>query len=358
MQVSNEFFLYLFVMRYNVKLCQIYLFFLVILVFVSCRQDTKPDVSAINLDVKISRFDKDVYNGKGKDLQQTNTFLQKQYGPFYEDYVHRMIGTPEYTNEEILAILYKDQAYVDLTKEVDSVFTNLQPLEQELTQAFKYIKYYYPQSKTPKFISFVSGFAVQTPIGDDYMGIGLDMFLGKNSKFYRAIIQSVPTYLSRRFTPAYITPRLTETYAREELFQEKDSDRSLLAKMIYNGKILYFMDQVLDDQVPDSVKIGYTKAQLDWCTHFEGSIWGYYLENNLLFETDYQKIQVFLSEGPFTPGLGERNESAPKLGIWIGWQIVRKYMSENKEVTLQQLMTEQDSQKILTASKYKPKQEK
>lgn len=354
----NQFFLYLFIMIHNVKTGQICLFILVMLVFVSCRQDTKPDVSAIKLAVKISRFDKDVYNGKEKDIAQTNQMLQKKYGPFYDDYIHRMIGTPEYSNEEILKILYKDQAYSDLTQEVDSVFKDLSPIEKQLTEAFKYIKYYYPQSKTPKFISFVSGFAVQTPIGDDYMGIGLDMFLGKNSKFYRAIVQSVPVYLSRRFAPEYITPRLTETYAREELFPEPDADRSLMSKMIYNGKILYFMDQVLDDKVPDSVKIGYTAAQLEWCKHFEGNIWAYYLENNLLFETDYQKIQVFLSEGPFTPGLGERSESAPKLGLWIGWQIVRKYMQENKTVSLQQLMTEQDTQKILTASKYKPKQEK
>ncbi|MNL31268.1 hypothetical protein D3C87_1530460 [compost metagenome] len=125
--------------------------------------------------------------------------------------------------------------------------------------------------------------------------------------------------------------------------------------MIYNGKILYFMDQVLADETPDSVKIGYTAKQLEWCKTFEGDIWGYYLQNNLLFETDYQKIQVFLSEGPFTPGLGEKNESAPKLGIWVGWQIVRKYMQENKQVTLQQLMAEKDAQKILQGAKYKPK---
>jgi len=64
---------------------------------------------------------------------------------------------------------------------------------------------------------------------------------------------------------------------------------------------------------------------------------------------------VLLSEGPFTPGLGERTESAPKLGVWTGWQIVRKYMKENKGVTVAQLMAERDAQKILNLSKYKPK---
>ena len=342
-------------MNYNAKFSQSYLFFLFILTFLSCKQGTKPDVSDIKLDIKIERFDQELYNSKSKDLKQTDVLLQKKYGAFYDDYVHRMVGNYSYSNEEILATLFKDQAFYDLNKEVDSVFPNLAPVEKDLTQTFKYIRHYYPKARIPQFIAFMSGFAVQTPIGDQYMGIGLDMFLGKNSQFYRAIVESVPLYLSRRFTPEYIVPRVTETYAREELFAERDEDRTLLAKMVHNGKILYFMDQVLADEVPDSVKIGYTSKQLDWCKTFEGDIWAYYLQGNLLFETDYQKIQVLLSEGPFTPGLGERNESAPKLGVWSGWQIVRKYMQENKDVTLQQLMAEKDAQKILQASKYKPK---
>lgn len=340
---------------YNVKFSQIYLFFLFILTFLSCKQADKPDVSGIRLDLKIERFDKDLYNGKTKELKHTDLLLKKKYGVFYDDYVHQMVGNDSYSDEQILSTLYRDQAYEDLNKEKDSIFTDLKPIEKELTQAFKYIKYYYPKIKVPRFIAFISGFAVQTPIGNDYMGIGLDMFLGKGSKFYPAIVESVPIYLSRRFAPQYIVPRVTETFAREELFAERDEDRTLLAKMVHHGKILYFMDRVLADDVPDSVKIGYTTKQLEWCRKFESNIWGYYLENNLLFETDYQKIQVLLSEGPFTPGLGEKNESAPKLGVWTGWQMVRKYMQENPSVTLQQLMAEKDPQKILQASRYKPK---
>jgi len=339
----------------NVKHCQIYLIFLSVLTFFSCKQGKKPDVDDITMAVTIERFDQELFAGKQKDIAQTDLFLQKKYTVFYDDYVHRMVGEPDYTGVQILSTLYKDQAYTDLNHEADSVFKTLEPQQNDLNQAFKYIKYYYPKIRVPRFISFISGFSVQTPIGDGYMGIGLDMFLGKNSKFYRAIVKSVPLYLSRRFSPEYIVPRITETYAREELFPERDENRSLLAKMVENGKILYFMDQVLDEQVPDSVKIGYTDKQLNWCKTYEGEIWAYFMENNLLFETDFQKIQMYLTEAPFTPGLGEKNESAPKLGVWIGWQMVKKYMSENPDVTLQQLMTDQDAQKILTSAKYKPK---
>jgi len=355
MMVSSLICLYLLPMVYNVKHPQIYLIFLCVVTFFSCRQGNKPDTGDIKLDIKIQRFDRDLFEGKNKGIPQTDLLLKKKYGAFYDDYIHRMVGDVTYSDEEILSTLYKDQAYTDLNREADSVFRDMAPVEKELTQAFKYIKYYYPKVRVPKFIAFVSGFSVQTPIGDDYMGIGLDMFLGKDSKFYRAIVKSVPLYLSRRFTPDYVVPRITETFAREELFPQRDENHSLLSKMIENGKILYFMDQVLDDKVADTVKIGYTDKQLAWCKTYEGDIWAYFIGNNLLFETDFQKIQMYVSEAPFTPGIGEKNESAPKLGVWTGWQIVRKYMKENPAVTLQQLMTEQDAQKILSASKYKPK---
>ena len=342
-------------MIYNVKHPQIYLIFLCVVTFFSCKHGNKPDVGDIKIDITIKRFDRDLYIGKHKDLIQTDLMLQKKYAAFYDDYLHRMVGDVSYSDQEILSTLYQDQAYTDLNREADSVFKDMAPIEKDLSQTFKYIKYYYPKIRVPEFIAFVSGFAVQTPIGNDYMGIGLDMFLGSNSKFYRAIVKSVPQYLSRRFTPEYVVPRLTETFAREELFHSRDENRSLLAKMVENGKILYFMDQVLDDKVADTVKIGYTGKQLDWCKTYEGDIWAYFVENNLLFETDFQKIQMYVSEAPFTPGIGEKNESAPKLGIWIGWQMVKKYMKENPAVTLQQLMAEQDAQKILSGAKYKPK---
>ena len=144
-----------------------------------------------------------------------------------------------------------------------------------------------------------------------------------------------------------------ETFVREELFPEPENLNSLLDRMIFNGKILYFMDAVMP-KLTDSLKIGYSAKQMEWCQRFEPQIWGYFLDSNLLYESDYMKIQKYLTEAPFTPGIGEKNESSPKLAVFIGWQIVRKYVEEN-EVSLQDLMQDTDYQKILTKSKYKPK---
>ncbi|RZL15033.1 MAG: gliding motility lipoprotein GldB [Pedobacter sp.] len=341
-------------MIYKFKLRQSYLFFLAAAIFFSCKQGSKPDVSKIDLEIKIERFDQDLYAGKNKPLIGTTSLLQKKYGIFYYDYINKVVGNGEIQGNEMLNLLYNDKAYSDLTKETDSVFNTLSVFEKELTQSFKYIRHYYPKVRIPRFIAYVSGFSYQNIMGEDYLGIGLDMFLGKNSKFYGAIVDSAPRYVSRRFSPEYVVPRTVETFVREELFPEPDGTRSLLAKMIHNGKILYYMDQVLDESIADSIKIGYTDRQLRWCETYKKEIWGYFLENNLLYETNLNKIQVFLGDGPFTPGVGVEKESAPKLGIWTGWQIVRSYMKNNPGTTLQSLMEETDPQVILNKARYKP----
>jgi len=339
------------------KTKQIYLFFLTVILLGSCKHH-KIDVSNIPVNVKIERFDKDFDDLSSKPFATQVPYLQNKYGLFYKDFIEQILQAGQIKDTayyQTIRSLLKGQPYIDLKHDVYAVYPgDMDAQNDELTDAFRRIKYYYPKQNIPKFYAYFSGFELQTTIGNNYIGIGLDLFLGADSRFYPSLTEAFPHYLSRFFTPGNITPRVIEGFAREDMFPENDDNKSLLAKMIYNGKIMYFMDQVLPD-VPDSTKIGYTAKQLDWCNSYEASIWAYFLQEDLLYETDYPKIQQYLTVAPFTPGLGEKNESAPKLGVWAGWQIVRKYMDKHPEVTLQQLMAEPDEQKILNGAKYHPK---
>ncbi|WDF76921.1 gliding motility lipoprotein GldB [Mucilaginibacter sp. KACC 22773] len=341
--------------RYKAK--QIYLIFFIGMILSACRGNKKVDVSNIDLEVKIERFDQDFDAMRTHPMAQQAIHLHNKYKVFYQDFIERILPVGSIRDTayfKTLRNVFANKAYNDLRHDVEATYPKLDKQEAELTDAFKHIKYYYPQKRIPKVYSYFSGFQAQTSIGDGYFAIGLDLFLGANSRFYPSITSAFPHYLSRHFTPENITPRVVEGIAREDMFPESDDDKSLLTKMIYNGKIMYFMDKILPD-AGDTLKISYTRDQLKWCTDFEPKIWAYFLEENLLYETDYPKIQKYLTEAPFTPGLGERNESAPKLAVWTGWQIVRAYMDKHPEVTLQQLMANKDAQKILNESKYRPK---
>lgn len=344
-------------MNVHYKTRQIYSIILISIALLGCRHDKKVDVSDIQVKVKIERFDREFDALRTKPFAQQNAYLKSKYGAFYHDYIKLLLQEPVNTNDTAYFGLIKQiisgKPYHDLEHDVDSVYSNMDRVVAGLTDAFKHIKYYYPNKELPKIYTYTSGFMDQAVISDHYFGIGLDLFLGANSRFYPSLTNMWPRYISRNFNEQNIVPRVVEGMAREDMFLENDSNKTLLSKMIYNGKIMYYMDQILPT-VPDSIKIGYTNTQIKWCNQYKSAIWAYFLDENLLYESDFMKIQKFLNPAPFTPGVGEKNDSAPRLAVWTGWQIVKQYMDNNPNVTLQQLMGDNDAQKILNGSKYKP----
>jgi len=342
-------------MMLEIRTPQIYTFFLII-IFMACGRRERVDVSHIDVDIRIERFDRALDSLVPDNILQKNRWWRAHYGSFYADYMRYMLeaGDPADSLQlaDVLRQVISTPDFQALSSSVSETFPDMDKQEAGLTDAFKHLKYYFPEITIPRFIAFFSGFSVQTPIGEGYIGIGLDMFLGADSQFYPALRNSIPFYISRRFTPENIVPRVVESYLREELLPQTDLDVTLLQHMIYHGKVLYAMDQVLPG-VPDSLKIGYTAKQLEWANRYESDIWAWFLQENLLYESDYNRIQKYLGEAPFTAELGERNESAPKLGAFIGWKLVTAYMDRNSDVTLSELLGNTDAQYLLNESRYR-----
>jgi hypothetical protein len=112
------------------------------------------------------------------------------------------------------------------------------------------------------------------------------------------------------------------------------------------------MDLVLPD-VDDSLKIAYTSVQIEWCEKNEADIWKYFIDNNLLYSTNKMDFyRKYFSEAPFTSGFPQ--DSPGRIGVWLGWQMVRTYMQNNTEISLEKLLSQTDAQFILKHSKYKP----
>jgi len=325
-------------------------------VLFSCNRSPKlPDVSGIEVEVKIERFDREFAALDPDRILEQNSAWRERYGTFYTDFMLYMLeaGDPADTLRiaEKLEGMLRQKDFRELARAVEAKYPSLEKQEKELTRAFKYLKHYFPECEIPRFIAYFSGFSVQTPIGDGYIGIGLDMFLNPGSEFYPALVTSIPMYLSRRFTPENITPRVVESVLRQELYPQDNMDVNTLQHMVYQGKILLALDSILPE-VADSVKIGYTAAQMKWAETYRPEVWAWFLQENLLYETDYLgRTQKYFNEAPFTPELGENNTSAPKLGTYLGWMMVRRFMERNPKTTLRELLDNSDAQEILEKAK-------
>jgi hypothetical protein len=175
------------------------------------------------------------------------------------------------------------------------------------------------------------------------------MYLGANCKYYPAL--GLPKYKMNNMRKEYVVSDAMKGWIQSD-YPIDESKKDFLSHIIYYGKLLYFQDVILPE-APDTIKMGYTATQLSWCQKNESSIWAFFISQKLLYNAGYTDYHKFINEGPSTNGFPK--ESPSLLGNWIGWQIVRKYMDENPGVTVKQLFLEQNAQKILTDSKYKPK---
>ena len=71
------------------------------------------------------------------------------------------------------------------------------------------------------------------------------------------------------------------------------------------------------------------------------------------FTKDFKQINKYCGEAPFSAGMPD--DSPGRTGIWLGWKIVTAFMKNNKEITIEQLMMNNNAKQILNSSRYKPK---
>lgn len=303
------------------------------------------DVSEINIEkIKINRYEQALFEINPKNLKTELGDIANEYKFF--------LGS-DINNRQNLMQIYNyitDPKLINLYKETKYKFPDLNKLEKDLTSVFKHYKYYFPEKAIPYFYTYISGLQYEYPVqrADTVFIISLDDYLGAGFNPYKKI--GLPKYKIKNMHASYIVNDVVKLLVKTE-FITKNNSRTLLDEMIISGKELYFQD-ALQPTTPDSIKITYSQKKLNWCFENEGFIWSVIIKNNLLYSADFNKTNKFMQDAPFTSGFSK--ESPGRIGKWIGWQIIRSYMENNPEISLNEMLQINDSQKILLKSKYKP----
>ena len=249
----------------------------------------------------------------------------------------------EFVTEPDIIALYMDSQ--DVWEEMDE-------LENDLAQAFRFYRYHFPDRDVPMFYTYISGVDYMHPVKmiDGRVVIALDTYLGKDYEQYGKL--GIPRYISRWMQPEIVTVDVMRLLADIHLSELAPNPETLLDHMIYHGKRQFFIDCMLP-RLHDTLKISYTRQHLEWMDQYQGFAFTYKIDNDLLYSSDRRVIRQFINQAPFTNPFS--NQSAPQTGVWLGWQIVREYMRRNPEITLQELFQETDHQKVLSGARFRPR---
>lgn len=330
---------------------QIVFFVAAILILISCsRNPLKINVSGVDVDLKIHHLDVDLLNLEKDRISAEFPNLRTKYGEFVDIFTYRMIaiGGQEQENfPDLLNSFISDSLISKLKAEVPEKVDTIQ-LRKDLELAFKHFKYYFPGKPVPAIYTCISGFNQSVVTSENLIGISLDKYLGAQSGYYEQL--GLPVYKRRNMNAENIVPEVMYAWAVTE-WPKADHSNNLLSQIIQEGKMMYFVDAMLPD-LDDTLKIGFTKKQVEFCRKSENSMWTYLAEHKLLFSSERMGIKRFIDDGPYTATFSE--ESPARTGVWLGWQIVRAYMKNNPEIRLADLMSNPDFQGILNQSGYQP----
>jgi len=306
------------------------------LVLPACNNETKDvDVSHISLDLKIRRFEQAISKLNIDSLEHQIPKIQDDYGEFFTFFAAGIINIGRKEDPSFNTALMgfvNDPQINDVLDEVTNSYADLTSLEEELEDAFKHYLFYFPGKSVPNIVTYISGFNASLIATDKTLGIGLDMYLGSKTKYYRMLM--LPQYKIENMRAEMIVSDCMRGWITSE-WEAGRSNSTLLKQMIEQGKILYFLDNVIP-YTEDKYKIGFTQEQLIWCEDSEAQMWAHLVNEEMLYTTDFTQIIKYIGEAPFTVGFPDG--SPGRTGWWIGWQIVKSFMSKNDEISLAELM--------------------
>ncbi|MFL5730667.1 MAG: gliding motility lipoprotein GldB [Cytophagaceae bacterium] len=329
-----------------------FVFFIILcLGLTACKNKTKDKAVVENIQVSLpfQRLEEELFRINSREDVQA--FFQKhpQVSQSYFDLDSSLINDPE--TIQAFYEFYSNKFLKEFYLEAKKSFGDMAPLQAQLEDMYKHVKFYYPKSSVPQANTVITGFNPDKPffVNDTLLVLSIDFFLGPKAKYRPPYYK----YMLDRFEKPYIAPFIAEAVSLKYNMTDY-KDESMLANMIYHGKTLYFSEMMLP-QLPDSLLIMYTQKDLEGINENIDVIWGHFIQNKLLFETTPHLVEKYVGERPKVTEIGDKCPG--RIGRWLGWQIVRKYMDKHPEVTLQDLMKDQDAQKIFRESKYKPEKD-
>lgn len=310
---------------------------LMIMMVVSCEEETnrKVDISNIEVLTEIVRFDQLFYTTPIEELGK----LKAEFPYLF----------PEPNHDSIWINKMQDKDEQALFEESQKLYKYFDDEVYSLTSLFGHIKYYYPKFEEPSVVTILTNvdYNSNVVLADSLLFISLDIFLGKDNSVYN----DFPNYIKQNYTKEHLIVAVADKFSDQIIPISRINN--LVSKMVQEGKKLALTERFLPE-VDRAEIMGYTPEQYGWAENSEIDIWKYFLQNEMLYDSDTQLVNRFIDDAPFSKFFLEADRDSPgRIGAWFGWRIVNSYLKHN-DVSIQQMML-MDNEELFKQSKYKPK---
>jgi hypothetical protein len=318
--------------------------FLLILVLFSCKRDRlNISVASLENQVEVQRLDLELAKTRNlKDIQKVHDYFGQNHLEFYNFYLGACLQVGLY--EDSLTVLAleqftKDTFIVKLHQEIEREFADVSGYTGEFEQGLGLLKHHFPNAALPKTVIFYNSlFSNSAVSSENTIGVGIERYLGAEN----AAIQQLPDdpfypYIKRRMDRQFLVRDMMMSWIGTNVLPQINDESELVDVMIQWGKHFYALEACFP-KAKKHLILRYFPEEMDWAMDNERQFWDYLVAQNSLFKRDYKMALNIFSDGPFTSGLPISDTAPPRLGQFLGWRIVKKFMDKNPNVSLETLM--------------------
>lgn len=305
-----------------------------VLVATSCNKDGEK--------VKFNRFEKLLFETDASALQQK---LMDSRSTYASPLINCEPESQQYMMQ--LQAFVSDPFMKEIYRLTDSCYDDLRWLERDLASAMGRARKLSDNVVPKRYFTMITGdmedYTNRVFCYDGDLVLSVDHYVLPYTKHLGFC--NCPMYIVNLSDRRYMAADCMAAVARSRIAMP-EGEPTLLDYIVMEGKVQYFLEQTLPS-THDTIRLRYTADQLGWMEHSVKDVWGYFLQNNLLYEKDMARIHNFIDDAPKTNAF---RGSAPRTTDYLGWQIVCSYMKRSGD-SLDKLFANTDSQMILQKSR-------
>jgi len=293
---------------------------------------------------EVRHFDEALFGGDSLDMKELATY----FNPFFESN-----PIPNFWKQERANPTLRDH-YTNVQNLMDksAIANDLQAIS---ARANALLGLPLPD----QLFFYISGIDLETPClyfpgaaqGDlMYAFVGLDNFLGAGYPGYEGIPAYQRDLLRQSQLPVAYAHALLATLSLENF-----NDPTLVAQMVYQGKIALATEALTGYSIETSEVLGYRPEEWSFLETSESNIWEVMVREKMLFSTDMMVRQRLAEPAPFSKlGTAMDGDIPGRVARSIGYKLVKSYAENHRELSLKEIIKIRDAQKFLRDAQYKP----